>query len=248
MRFRPIAAAVMLSATALPALAQTPPPPPAPTPVPASAPVRDATLTVVGTGEVRVAPDMATIAIGVARQADTAADAVRSMSADMDAVLTALATAGIATDDIQTSSLRVEPQMRYNEPTQSSNVTGYLAVTDVMVRVMDLTALGQSLDAVVQDGANQMNGITFDLADRKPALDEARRAAVADAAGKATLFAEAAGLSLGPVQSLTEGAASGGMPQPMMRMAMDSAEAVPVAAGQITIAADVTMIYGTSAD
>ncbi len=225
MRTTVTAAAFLCCVMALPAAAQ------------------DRTLTVTGTGEAVATPDMARISIGVMQQAPTAAEAVRAMSADMDTVLASLAAAGIPDADIQTSGLRIDVQQTYVEATQSSRITGYVAVTDVSVTVNDLTTLGQTLDAVVQEGANQMNGLVFDLQDRKPALDAARRAAVADARDKATLYADAAGVALDDVITVTEAVAGGGMPQPLARMAMDSAESIPVAPGQITITADVTVTW-----
>jgi uncharacterized protein YggE len=218
-------AALLLGLSALPAAAQ------------------DNGLTVTGTGQVVASPDMARLSLGVLAQARTAAQAVRDMSADMEKVMASLTAAGVAQEDIQTSGLRVDVQQSYDEATQSSRITGYIAATDVSIQVLDLSKLGQTLDAVVQEGANQMNGLRFDLQDREPALNDARRAAVADALDKAALYAQAAGMALGPVQSLTEGVASSGTPQPMMRMAMDSTENVPVAAGQITISADVTVTW-----
>jgi uncharacterized protein YggE len=218
-------AALLLGLSALPAAAQ------------------DNGLTVTGTGQVVASPDMARLSLGVLAQARTAAQAVRDMSADMEKVMASLTAAGVAQEDIQTSGLRVDVQQSYDEATQSSRITGYIAATDVSIQVLDLSKLGQTLDAVVQEGANQMNGLRFDLQDREPALNDARRAAVADALAKAALYAQAAGMALGPVQSLTEGVASSGTPQPMMRMAMDSTENVPVAAGQITISADVTVTW-----
>jgi hypothetical protein len=218
-------AALLLGLSALPAAAQ------------------DTGLTVTGTGQVVASPDMARLSLGVLAQARTAAQAVRDMSADMEKVMASLTAAGVAQEDIQTSGLRVDVQQSYDEATQSSRITGYIAATDVSIQVLDLSKLGQTLDAVVQEGANQMNGLRFDLQDREPALNDARRAAVADALAKAALYAQAAGMALGPVQSLTEGVASSGTPQPMMRIAMDSTENVPVAAGQITISADVTVTW-----
>jgi uncharacterized protein YggE len=218
-------AALLLGLSALPAAAQ------------------DTGLTVTGTGQVVASPDMARLSLGVLAQARTSAQAVRDMSADMEKVMASLTAAGVAQEDIQTSGLRVDVQQSYDEATQSSRITGYIAATDVSIQVLDLSKLGQTLDAVVQEGANQMNGLRFDLQDREPALNDARRAAVADALAKAALYAQAAGMALGPVQSLTEGVASSGTPQPMMRMAMDSTENVPVAAGQITISADVTVTW-----
>jgi len=218
-------AALLLGLSALPAAAQ------------------DNGLTVTGTGQVVASPDMARLSLGVLAQARTAAQAVRDMSADMEKVMASLTAAGVAQEDIQTSGLRVDVQQSYDEATQSSRITGYIAAIDVSIQVLDLSKLGQTLDAVVQEGANQIDGLRFDLQDREPALNDARRAAVADALAKAALYAQAAGMALGPVQSLTEGVASSGTPQPMMRMAMDSTENVPVAAGQITISADVTVTW-----
>jgi uncharacterized protein YggE len=138
-------AALLLGLSALPAAAQ------------------DNGLTVTGTGQVVASPDMARLSLGVLAQARTAAQAVRDMSADMEKVMASLTAAGVAQEDIQTSGLRVDVQQSYDEATQSSRITGYIAATDVSIQVLDLSKLGQTLDAVVQEGANQMNGLRFDL-------------------------------------------------------------------------------------
>ena len=71
---------------------------------------------------------------------------------------------------------------------------------------------------------------------------EARRDAVRDAAARAETLAGAAGVSLGPLQSLTEGGGDGG-PAPIMRGAMMAEAAVPLAEGEIDITARVTLVY-----
>ena len=117
----------------------------------------------------------------------------------------------------------------------------YLAMNQLTVRVRDLDALGGVLDRTIQDGANTFNGLTFGLADPVPALNEARKLAVADAMARAKLLTDAAGLVLGPVVAITEGGAS--IPMPMFRMAdAEFARAVPVAAGEISTSASVTMV------
>ena len=116
----------------------------------------------------------------------------------------------------------------------------------LMVRVRDLSILGEVLDAVARDGANSFEGLTFGLADPAAAGDAARRAAVADARRKAALYAEAAGVALGPLLSFAE---SGGAPVPQMmaraEMAMAS-DAVPVAPGELTLTQRVTLTYALS--
>jgi uncharacterized protein YggE len=109
------------------------------------------------------------------------------------------------------------------------------------VRVRALNSLGTVLDASIADGANTLNGITFDLSAPRPAQDEARKAAVEDAKARATLLVEAAGASLGKMVSITENAGYGaGMP---MFRAEASAAPVPVASGQIGLTSSVTISF-----
>ncbi|KQI67318.1 hypothetical protein AN189_16285 [Loktanella sp. 3ANDIMAR09] len=201
-----------------------------------------ARITMQGTGEVSATPDLARVNLGVSHQAPTAAAALAQMSTDMTAVLASLSDAGITGADVQTSGLRLDVIQDYDRDNNISRVTGYRASTDVSVTVTALDRLGEVLDAVVQSGANQMNGLTFDVSDRQQLLDDARRAAVADAMRKAALYADAAGIALGRLVSLSEGGVSAG-PAPMMRMAMEDAMSVPIAEGEVTISASVTMSW-----
>lgn len=202
-----------------------------------------ARLTVTGTGESRVAPDMASIQMGVTTQGPGAAEAMRQNSARQAAVIAALAGAGIEQADIQTSGLNLNPVMDYGEG-RAPTVTGYQASNMVTVRVRDVPRLGEVLDTIVSAGANEINGITFLRDDNAAAQDDARRAAVEDARHKAGVLAEAAGLTLGPVLVIRDSAVAEG-PRPMMmeaRAAADSA-AVPIAAGDIATTATVEMQF-----
>ena len=196
------------------------------------------------TGEERIdsPPDMATITMGVSYDADTAGAALQATSEATAAMLAILEGADIAARDMQTRDLSLQPIWdNRSSSLKGPRVSGYRASNTVVVRVRDLPKLGGVLDRVVQEGANTFHGLSFDLQNPRPALDAAREAAVADAMRKAALFANAAGLRLGPVVSLTE---SGSAPQPMRleRMAAMS-EAVPIAEGEVTISASVTMVF-----
>lgn len=200
-------------------------------------------LTVAGTGESRVAPDMASIQLGVTTQAASAAEAMRQNSTRQAAVIAALTGAGIEQGDIQTSGLNLNPVMDYGEGS-APTVTGYQASNMVTVRVRDVPRLGEILDTIVAAGANEINGIAFLRDDDAGAQDDARRAAVADARHKAEVLAEAAGLTLGPVLLLRDTPSVEG-PRPMMmeaRAAEDSAS-VPIAAGEIATTATVEMQF-----
>nr|WP_111298850.1 SIMPL domain-containing protein [Paracoccus saliphilus] len=204
-------------------------------------------LTVTGEGQSRIAPDIATVQLGVTSQAESAAAAMEQTSQQQQAVIDALTGAGIDAAQIQTAGLNLNPLMRYGEG-QAPEVTGYQASNLVSVRVSDLARLGEVLDAIVTAGANEISGITFSREDGAEALDEARRTAVADARRKAEVLAEAAGLTLGPVMTLRDQQTGGGGPQPLMRMEAAMADSVPVQAGEMEMTALVEIEYALSGD
>ena len=212
----------------------------------AAQPPRDAlrTLSVSGMGEAAAQPDQATLTIGVEAEGRTAAEAVRQMSERMSATLKRLRAGGVAERDIQTAGLSVAPRYNY-ENRQTPQIVGYVAANSVSVRMKDPDRAGAVIDAAVQDGANTMNGLVFGFADAKPLENRARAAAVADARAKAETIAKAAGVSLGPIVRIVDGAAAGPEPVPMLQARAMAAEAkaVPIAAGESTISANVTLIY-----
>lgn len=200
-------------------------------------------LTVSGQGSIAVAPDMATITIGVNHQAKTASDAVSQMSEAMTDVITLISEAGIGAQDMQTSALRVDRIENYNNQTGKAEFEGFRASNRLTVRVLELDQLGPLLDAVFKNGANDLGQLQFGVQDPAPHEDAARRAAVAEARAKAEVYADAAAVTLGDLVSLSESGGRGG-PVPMMEMAM-RADSVPVAAGEMAITATVTMVYET---
>jgi len=110
------------------------------------------------------------------------------------------------------------------------------------VMLDNLERVGPALDALVTSGANSVGDIAFSVRDPKPLLAEAREAAVKDAASKAETLARAAGVALGPILQIAEGGISG-PPQRMMRMAVAAREATPVAPGEETISASVSVTW-----
>lgn len=199
------------------------------------------TITVNGEGEVSARPDMATVTLGVDTLGDSANTALAENTAATAKMLETLKTAGIAASDMQTSDLTLGPRWEHPQEGQPK-VVGFVASNNVSVTVRDLNKLGNVLDAVVKNGANTFQGLRFGLSDPKPNTDAARKAAVVDAIARANLYAEAAGVALGPVQSLTE-SFTGQQPRPMMRMAADSGAGVPLAEGEVSVKANVTMVF-----
>ncbi|WP_299200930.1 SIMPL domain-containing protein [uncultured Tateyamaria sp.] len=195
-------------------------------------------LSVSGEGRVAVAPDMAMISLGVVHVDKTAGDAMAKVSADATALIAVLSEQGIEARDIQTSQLNVNPVWSGFDSTDRQ-ITGFEARNAVTVRVRDLDGLGGVLDQVLEVGANTFNGLQFQLQDPSAAEAEARAAAVRDAMEKAAQLSEAAGVTLGPVLSLSEG---GQTARPEMFAAARSAD-VPIAAGELAVTARVSMSF-----
>jgi uncharacterized protein YggE len=199
-------------------------------------------ITVTGEGSSSAKPDLAWVNIGVTHTAKTAEEAVAMMSQGMESVMQRLNAAGIAAADIQTGQLSLYPTYEDSSYSRSSEVNGYTASIAVDVRVRELAKLGGILDAVVQDGANTFGGIRFDLDDPSAAYSEARRDAVADGRAKAELFAEAAGVTLGDLVTLSESNWYSAPAMAAPRLEAD-ASSVPVAPGEVSYASSVTMVY-----
>lgn len=206
------------------------------------------TIVVTGEGRVDTAPDMATITLGVTTEGDTAKEALAANTAQLTAAIERLKASGVEDRDIQTSGLNLGPRYDYNRTNAdgSAQITGFVASNMVTVRIRVLDTLGTVLDAAVSDGANTLNGVMFGLQSPDPVLDAARKDAVTDARRKAELYAAAAGVSLGKVQSISEQSGyTPPMPMAMADASFAKAEGapVPVQGGEVAIMANVTIVY-----
>lgn len=210
--------------------------------LPAAADEAPGRIVVVGSAEVAAVPDVATITAGVETRGPTAAEAMAANSEAMTAVFAALDAAGIERRDLQTrqldlSSVQSQPRDAGDE---APRIVAYEAANMVTVRVRDIDGLGGVVDALAQAGANRFYGIAFEVSDPREDLDAAREQAVADARARAELYARAAGVTLGPVLSISD-EPQGGMP--MMRADAAMAAAPPVAAGTVSLSASVRIVY-----
>jgi len=239
MRATALGLALATAAAAPAALAQTAAPA-------ADSLFRATTLNLSAYGETKVAPDMATITLGVMTEGKTAAEAMQANATRMSAVMASLRKAGIADKDIQTSNLNLNPQYKYQE-NQPPLLIGYQASNNVTVTVNDLKKLGPAVDATVSAGANQVQGISFGLKDSTAAENAAREAAVKALAAKADLYGRATGYKVARLVSLSEG--GGYTPQPPMpmvayaakRMEMDAG--TQVSGGELKVRVDITGLY-----
>jgi uncharacterized protein YggE len=209
------------------------------------------TISVSGTGKVSATPDVGEINLGVVTQAATARDALAANTEAMTAIVKLLKERGVAEKDIQTLSISVQP--RFSQPSRQPQQTefipriaGYDVNNSVRIVARDLSKLGSILDAVVQSGANQINGISFRVENPDKLLDVARKQAMGDARRKAEQLAGDAGVVVGLPITIQE---MGGSLPPMPRMAgrmdmmMAASAPVPVSPGEQEISVSVSVIY-----
>ena len=220
-----------------PTLAQTP----GPTIVPGTN-HNEHTISVNGVGTIKVTPDVADVQLGIQITRDTA-KAARDDAADaMNQVLAALRALGIADADLQTSYVNIGPVYDYSGQTQ--RITGYQVSNTINIHVRDLAKLAAVVDDSVAAGANTVNGITFDVADRSAAERQAREAAVRDARAHADTLAAAAGVTIVGVASISEAQMVSPWPYPMARTEFAAADmSTPVLPGTSDVSLTISVVY-----
>jgi len=199
-------------------------------------------VTVVGHGEVKGAPDTATVQIGVETEAATAKDALAQNSARAQAVQEKLTKLGVDAKDIQTSNFSISPTYG----SDGRQVTGYHVGNMVTVKIRQLDQSGTLLDQVVQAGANSIYGISFSVEKPETLLDQARKAAIENARARATQLASASGSAIGDVLVISENIGAQPNPMPMMARAegAPAGQAAPVQPGEQSFSVDVQVTFG----
>lgn len=206
-------------------------------------------ITMTGVGINQTPPDMAQLSTGVETRGKTAREATRANSEAMQAVIKALKDAGLEDKQLKTSQFSLVPEYIYprdqNGQSGPPKLTGYRVSNQLTITIDELQSLGTLLDMVITAGANQVGTIRFGLKDPSKAADTARQKAAADASRKARLYAEATGMALGRVLSITEGAV--GVPASSRAraeaLAFQAADAVPIVSGQESVRASATITW-----
>ena len=163
------------------------------------------TLTVTGTAEVSVTPDICYISFGVeTMQKKSAREAYRINAELMNGLSAAVKATGIAPKDIQTSSFSVTPQYHYDKDNQRRIFDGYRVYQSLDVNVRDLDKASAVLDAGMDAGATQVNNVTFAVENPKKYTADARVEAVKAAQAKAQTMADLTGVKLGKPISISE--------------------------------------------
>lgn len=206
----------------------------------------DAVITIAGRGSVAAQPDLMTVTVGVATRAADAETGLAENSAKARAVAEAARSAGVAARDVQTCDLSMYPihEKQNADPPASQGapkLLGFKVSNDVRLRLRDIERAGETLTSIVAAGANEMRGIEFSVEHEADLMDEARKAAIADARRKAELYAEGVGAKLGSIVSISEdGDRVSGVASAYRTF---SSKDAPVAPGETTLSAAVRVVW-----
>ena len=203
------------------------------------------TISVTGNAQVILAPDIAYVSIGVHSEAESAKAAVASNNSQTQAVIDAIKGQGVDAKDIQTTNFSVYQQEKF-APTGESLGTYFMADNTVYVTIRDITKIGDILDASIKAGANSIYGITFDVENKESAMASGRDQAMVDAKAQAEQLANAAGVAVGDVQSISY---YSNAPVPVyydskMTGVGGGGQSVPISPGQLTLSVAVSVVYG----
>lgn len=208
-------------------------------------------VSVTGEGVVRVAPDQAIVRFGVVTTHEDPEEArARNAVASRNA-MNAIRELGVAENRIRLENLQLQPERKYDPETRQYQQVGFEAVRQVRVTLDDIDLLPVVVARIVQQGANRLDGIAYDLADRESVRHEALRLAAENAREKADLLATTLGATLGAVQSIMEHGVQFPGPQYVMREADVALRAAPdaapepdaYAAGEIEVRANVGVTF-----
>ena len=206
-------------------------------------------ITVSGQGQVKVRPDKMDVTIGVVTEDKSSQTAAAANAQASQSVQSAVRKAGVAEKDIQTVNYSVSPV--YSDPRtvagarpQPPKITGYRVYNQVRITVRSLAKISDVLDAATAAGSNTIEGIVLGLEDQKAAEGEALEKAVQDARRKADHMVKAAGTALTGILEMSDN--SGYSPRMLAfgRSEAGPSASTPIAAGELTITANVTVTYG----
>ena len=165
--------------------------------------IAETKIIVDGTGEVRVSADTAVISMGVNARNKDVLKAQQEVNETIAAIRKALIAQGVKEENINTELINIYAMYDYQNDREQ--LTAYNASSTLAVRVTDMESVGTMIDAAVAAGANTLNGVSFSASDTEEAKAEAMKKAVEDAKKKAEILAEASGLKITGIETISQG-------------------------------------------
>jgi uncharacterized protein YggE len=203
------------------------------------------TLSINGSGMVNLAPDMATINLGVMSEAADVQSATAESNRVIEKIKEVLVEFGVEESDIQTTNFSVYPYSEYGYELEQTAETRYRVDNNVTVTIRELDKLGEVLNETILAGANSIYGVQYGISDQEDAYNQALEAAVENAKERAEFLAEASGAELGEMVTIST-YYGGGSPVPYAEAAFGiggGSGMVPVSPGSLVIRVDVSVVF-----
>jgi uncharacterized protein YggE len=198
-------------------------------------------VTVVGSGHVEGVPDTLTADVGIEFTARDVTAAMDQTNSRQQAVIDALANAGVDRKDISTTDVSLQPQ--YDNA--GGTITGYRAANSIRVKIHPAGTASRLLAVIVGTGgdATRINSVSYSIADDSQLVKDARAHAFADAKDRAAQYAQLSGLGLGKILSVSEAAGGSASPTGMPAPRSGMQASVPLEPGQQTVSFSVTAVW-----
>lgn len=197
-------------------------------------------ITARGLATVTGTPDTVTVVIGVQTRGQSAKGALDANNAKAAALIDVLKSKGVAAADLQTSQLSINPTY----DSAAGRITGYEVTNQVTATLHDIGGAGGLIDAAgaAAGDAVRVQQLGFSIDDGSAVRAQARGDAVRRAQDQAKQMAEAAGVRLGRIQSITEVPVN--PPSPFYRDSTPAeAAAVPIEPGTKELTVMVEVVY-----
>lgn len=209
-------------------------------------------LHVSGQSQLMVAPDQVSVVMGLTTQGKTVREALNENSSMMDAIFDSME--GLELDreeNLRTQNFSVNP-MWSNRPRSASpewkqEIIGYRVNNSIVVTSKKLELIGDIIAKGTEQGANQVNSVTFSISDKRKHRTQAITEATQNAYEDAKALAAASGSELDGVRTITIDqfrsnpvVMNGGR---FAAMAEDSIAAPPIQSGDIGVQVSVSIVY-----
>ena len=207
----------------------------------AAAEERIPTISVNGEGVVEVAPDRATISLGVVTRDKNAAKVQNDNAKIANEIIKSVSALGIDKKNIRTGNYSFHQYFRNDNNRRVAD--GYEANNTVIVIVDDLNLVGKVIDAALANGANNVDSLEFGIKDKSKLQNEAIRLAVRDARAKAEVVAAELGKNIIGVLNVSVNSGYISAPRAskmfMADMAAENSVATPIESGMLNCSASV---------
>ncbi|MDO5504358.1 MAG: SIMPL domain-containing protein [Actinomycetia bacterium] len=196
---------------------------------------------VTGTGAASALPDMVDLDLRITRHGESVSETLREVDQTVQAVRSALSSAGIPDKDVQTTSTGIH--QRYDN--QGQQVRGFTGFHSLRVGVRDLDQVNSLVEQSVEAAGDDLliDGIALSISDPEPLLATARERAFDDARRRAEEYARFAGRPLGDVIWIGDDARAGAEPRMYAMRAQSDSAAMSVAPGESTVTASLAVRF-----